>query len=109
MGRRAFDKHFSEALHIFGLKCLGITSNNLARILHPQAMQLVKPVGNWLAVPSKWQFEGIVDSVFVVLVRLIASTITARVLRLIKQSFKHPWLIVLRNVQSQRGNIGCVL
>lgn len=27
MGRRAFDKHFSEALHIFGLKCLGITSN----------------------------------------------------------------------------------
>ncbi|KAF9891476.1 hypothetical protein FE257_003942 [Aspergillus nanangensis] len=32
MGRRAFDKHFSEALHIFGLKCLGITSNtNLFR------------------------------------------------------------------------------
>ena len=27
MGRRAFDKHFSEALHIHGLKCLGITSN----------------------------------------------------------------------------------
>lgn len=32
MGRRAFDKHFSEALHLFGLKCLGITSNtNLFR------------------------------------------------------------------------------
>lgn len=32
MGRRAFDKHFSEALHIFGLKCLGITTNtNLFR------------------------------------------------------------------------------
>ncbi|KKK22164.1 hypothetical protein P175DRAFT_0516723 [Aspergillus ochraceoroseus IBT 24754] len=32
MGRRAFDKHFSEALHIFGLKCLGVTSNtNLFR------------------------------------------------------------------------------
>jgi splicing factor 3A subunit 3 len=32
MGRRAFDKHFSEALHIYGLKCLGITSNtNLYR------------------------------------------------------------------------------
>lgn len=32
MGRRAFDKHFSEALHIYGLKCLGITSNtNLFR------------------------------------------------------------------------------
>ena len=32
MGRRAFDKHFSEALHIHGLKCLGITSNtNLFR------------------------------------------------------------------------------
>ncbi|CAG8289493.1 unnamed protein product [Penicillium salamii] len=27
MGRRAFDKHFSESLHIYGLKCLGITSN----------------------------------------------------------------------------------
>ena len=25
MGRRAFDKHFSEARHIYGLKCLGIT------------------------------------------------------------------------------------
>ncbi|KAJ5669865.1 hypothetical protein N7462_010935 [Penicillium macrosclerotiorum] len=32
MGRRAFDKHFSEALHIYGLKCLGITTNtNLFR------------------------------------------------------------------------------
>lgn len=32
MGRRAFDKHFSEGLHIHGLKCLGITSNtNLFR------------------------------------------------------------------------------
>lgn len=27
MGRRAFDKHFSESSHIHGLKCLGITSN----------------------------------------------------------------------------------
>lgn len=26
MGRRAFDKHFSEARHLYGLKCLGITS-----------------------------------------------------------------------------------
>jgi len=32
MGRRAFDKHFSESLHIYGLKCLGITTNtNLFR------------------------------------------------------------------------------
>ncbi|OJJ49018.1 hypothetical protein ASPZODRAFT_129391 [Penicilliopsis zonata CBS 506.65] len=32
MGRRAFDKHFSEARHIYGLKCLGITANtNLFR------------------------------------------------------------------------------
>jgi splicing factor 3A subunit 3 len=29
MGRRAFDKHFSEARHIYGLKCLGITGNIL--------------------------------------------------------------------------------
>jgi splicing factor 3A subunit 3 len=27
MGRRAFDKHFSEARHIYGLQCLGITQN----------------------------------------------------------------------------------
>lgn len=25
MGRRAFDKHFTEARHLYGLKCLGIT------------------------------------------------------------------------------------
>ncbi|KAL2010722.1 hypothetical protein VTN00DRAFT_6529 [Thermoascus crustaceus] len=32
MGRRAFDKHFSEARHIYGLRCLGITSQtNLFR------------------------------------------------------------------------------
>lgn len=28
MGRRAFVKHFSEGLHLHGLKCLGITSNS---------------------------------------------------------------------------------
>lgn len=28
MGRRAFDKHFNEARHIYGLKCLGVTSNH---------------------------------------------------------------------------------
>jgi len=27
MGRRAFEKHFNEARHIYGLKCLGITGN----------------------------------------------------------------------------------
>ncbi|KAJ5146516.1 uncharacterized protein N7515_001080 [Penicillium bovifimosum] len=32
MGRRAFDKHFSESRHIYGLTCLGITANtNLFR------------------------------------------------------------------------------
>ncbi|KAF1813599.1 hypothetical protein P152DRAFT_456982 [Eremomyces bilateralis CBS 781.70] len=31
MGRRAFDKHFSEARHIHGLKCLGITNTTLFR------------------------------------------------------------------------------
>jgi splicing factor 3A subunit 3 len=28
MGRRAFDKHFNEPRHVYGLKCLGITSNH---------------------------------------------------------------------------------
>ncbi|OQD74350.1 hypothetical protein PENDEC_c011G06880 [Penicillium decumbens] len=43
MGRRAFDKHFSEATHIHGLKCLGITANtNLFREITSidQAIQL---------------------------------------------------------------------
>ncbi len=31
MGRRAFDKHFNEARHIYGLKCLGITNTMLFR------------------------------------------------------------------------------
>ncbi|MCJ1407311.1 hypothetical protein MMC19_001382 [Ptychographa xylographoides] len=31
MGRRAFDKHFNEARHIYGLKCLGITNTGLFR------------------------------------------------------------------------------
>jgi splicing factor 3A subunit 3 len=31
MGRRAFDKHFTEARHIYGLKCLGITNTTLFR------------------------------------------------------------------------------
>jgi len=31
MGRRAFDKHFIEPRHIWGLKALGITSTNLFR------------------------------------------------------------------------------
>ncbi|KAI0426530.1 hypothetical protein F5Y09DRAFT_318557 [Xylaria sp. FL1042] len=31
MGRRAFDKHFNEARHIHGLKCLGITNTALFR------------------------------------------------------------------------------
>ena len=31
MGRRAFDKHFNEARHIYGLKCLGIASTSLFR------------------------------------------------------------------------------
>ncbi|KAI1165191.1 hypothetical protein F5B18DRAFT_670070 [Nemania serpens] len=35
MGRRAFDKHFNEARHIHGLKCLGITNTSLFRdIIH---------------------------------------------------------------------------
>ena len=31
MGRRAYDKHFNEARHVYGLKCLGITNVNLFR------------------------------------------------------------------------------
>jgi splicing factor 3A subunit 3 len=31
MGRRAFDKHFNEGRHIYGLKCLGITNTTMFR------------------------------------------------------------------------------
>ncbi|TKA29519.1 hypothetical protein B0A50_03532 [Salinomyces thailandicus] len=31
MGRRNFEKHFSEARHVYGLKCLGITQTSLFR------------------------------------------------------------------------------
>jgi splicing factor 3A subunit 3 len=31
MGRRAFDKHFNEARHIYGLRCLGITDTHMFR------------------------------------------------------------------------------
>lgn len=31
MGRRAFDKHFNEPRHIYGLRCLGIRETNLFR------------------------------------------------------------------------------
>ncbi|KAL7791443.1 hypothetical protein V8C37DRAFT_410434 [Trichoderma ceciliae] len=31
MGRRAFDKHFNEARHVYGLKCLGIANTSLFR------------------------------------------------------------------------------
>jgi splicing factor 3A subunit 3 len=31
MGRRAFDKHFNEGRHVYGLKCLGITNTTLFR------------------------------------------------------------------------------
>lgn len=31
MGRRAYDKHFNEARHIHGLKCLGINNGTLFR------------------------------------------------------------------------------
>ncbi|KAF2153526.1 putative splicing factor 3a subunit 3 [Myriangium duriaei CBS 260.36] len=31
MGRRAYEKHFSEARHLYGLKCLGITNSSMFR------------------------------------------------------------------------------
>ena len=31
MGRRAFDKHFNESRHIYGLKCLGIRNTSMFR------------------------------------------------------------------------------
>jgi splicing factor 3A subunit 3 len=40
MGRRAFDKHFNESRHVYGLKCLGITSSPLFRdITHIEEAQ----------------------------------------------------------------------
>jgi splicing factor 3A subunit 3 len=42
MGRRAFDKHFNEARHVYGLRCLGITNTSLFRdiIMIEEALKL---------------------------------------------------------------------
>ena len=47
MGRRAFDKHFNEPLHIHGLKCLGITNTSLFREITSiqEAESLWKKIG----------------------------------------------------------------
>jgi splicing factor 3A subunit 3 len=46
MGRRAFDKHFNEPLHVYGLKCLGITNTTLFREITgiEEATQLWKKI-----------------------------------------------------------------
>ncbi|KAF2816570.1 uncharacterized protein BDZ99DRAFT_505946 [Mytilinidion resinicola] len=48
MGRRAFDKHFNEARHIYGLKSLGITTTTLFREITKiqEAMNLWQKINN---------------------------------------------------------------
>lgn len=54
MGRRAFDKHFNEARHIYGLKCLGITNTSLFREITgiEDALKL------WDKIQRDKRFEG---------------------------------------------------
>ena len=49
MGRRAFDKHFSEARHVYGLKCLGITntSGSGGVNLFREIVKIEQAVGLW--------------------------------------------------------------
>ncbi|KAF2106555.1 hypothetical protein BDV96DRAFT_507646 [Lophiotrema nucula] len=46
MGRRAFDKHFNEPRHVYGLKCLGITNTTLFREITgiSEALELWKKI-----------------------------------------------------------------
>ncbi|KAF2865829.1 splicing factor 3a [Massariosphaeria phaeospora] len=55
MGRRAFDKHFNEPRHVYGLKCLGINNSPLYRdIIHiDEAVELAKK----LALQDKKQLN----------------------------------------------------
>ena len=47
MGRRAFDKHFSEARHIYGLKCLGISGPGAGGGLFREITGIEEAVGLW--------------------------------------------------------------
>ena len=47
MGWRAFDKHFSEARHVYGLKCLGITGAGAGAGLFREITGIQEAVGLW--------------------------------------------------------------
>ena len=47
MGRRAFDKHFSEARHVYGLKCLGITGAGAGAGLFREIIGIDEALGLW--------------------------------------------------------------
>lgn len=47
MGRRAFDKHFSEARHVYGLKCLGITGAGAGAGLFREITGIEEALGLW--------------------------------------------------------------
>jgi splicing factor 3A subunit 3 len=61
MGRRAFDKHFNEARHVYGLKCLGITNLNLFRDI----TQIEEAVRLWEKI-QKDKKRGKIDDASVV-------------------------------------------
>lgn len=56
MGRRAFDKHFNEARHVYGLKCLGIENLNLFRDI----TQIEEAVKLWEKI-QKDKKKGTID------------------------------------------------
>ncbi|KAF1854702.1 hypothetical protein Lal_00007135 [Lupinus albus] len=66
MGRRAFDKHFNEARHIYGLKCLGITNTTLFRDIH--ALRRRCSCGRRFRREEAYKEAGIVVDVFVCMV-----------------------------------------
>lgn len=47
MGRRAFDKHFSEARHVYGLKCLGVTGAGAGAGLFREITNIEDALGLW--------------------------------------------------------------
>ena len=64
MGRRAFDKHFSEARHVYGLKCLGISGAGASSGLFREITGIDDAINLWDKIKrEKKDKEGKDDSV----------------------------------------------